>query len=192
MTRLLLEFMRRKRLALNDVALLPPGGGFLLVEMGAWDAAEAQAKAEALARAAQSWPHIRRLRAFALADEAARVWHVRESALGATVFVPGEPDRWEGWEDAAVPPAQLGAYLRELFALMASTAIAARSMATMARAACTCASISISAPRKGCAISASSSIARPIWCSALADRSAASTATARRAPRCCRRCSDRS
>ena len=35
------------------------------------------------------------------------------------VFVPGEPDRWEGWEDAAVPPAQLGAYLRRIAALMA-------------------------------------------------------------------------
>jgi Fe-S oxidoreductase len=35
------------------------------------------------------------------------------------VFVPGEPDRWEGWEDAAVPPVLLGAYLRKLVALMA-------------------------------------------------------------------------
>ena len=42
---MLVDFMRRKRLAVDDVALLPPGGGFLLVEMGAWDAAEAQAKA---------------------------------------------------------------------------------------------------------------------------------------------------
>jgi Fe-S oxidoreductase len=44
---------------------------------------------------------------------------VRESALGATVFVPGEPEGWEGWEDAGVPPARLGDYLRQLTALMA-------------------------------------------------------------------------
>ena len=44
---------------------------------------------------------------------------MRESALGATVFVPGEPEGWEGWDDAGVPPAQLGAYLRKLTALMA-------------------------------------------------------------------------
>jgi Fe-S oxidoreductase len=44
---------------------------------------------------------------------------VRESALGAMVFVPGEPDRWEGWEDAAVPPARLGNYLRAITKLMA-------------------------------------------------------------------------
>jgi FAD/FMN-containing dehydrogenase/Fe-S oxidoreductase len=114
---LLLEFMRRKNLAVADVSLLPPGGGFLLVEMGAWEATEAQAKAEALAQAAQGWAIKPTARIYAAA-EAERVWKVRESALGATVFVPGEPEGWEGWEDAGVPPAQLGAYLRKLFALM--------------------------------------------------------------------------
>jgi FAD/FMN-containing dehydrogenase/Fe-S oxidoreductase len=114
---MLVDFMRRKHLAVEDVALLPPGGGFLLVEMGAWDAAEAQAKAEALAGAAQSWPEAPTARIYT-AEEAARVWYVRECALGAMVFVPDEPDRWEGWEDAAVPPAKLGAYLRRLVALM--------------------------------------------------------------------------
>jgi FAD/FMN-containing dehydrogenase/Fe-S oxidoreductase len=115
---LLVEFMRRKNLAVDDVALLPPGVGFLLVEMGAWNAAEAQAKAEALVRDSQSWPHAPTSRIYSPAD-AARVWYVRESALGAMVFVPGEPDRYEGWEDAAVPSAQLGAYLRGIAALMA-------------------------------------------------------------------------
>ena len=52
-------------------------------------------------------------------EEAASVWYVRESALGAVVFVPGEQDRWEGWEDAAVPPDRLGEYLRGISALMA-------------------------------------------------------------------------
>ena len=51
-------------------------------------------------------------------DEAASVWYVRESALGAVVFVPGEPNRWEGWEDAAVPPEKLGGYLRSISTLM--------------------------------------------------------------------------
>ena len=115
---LLVDFMRRKGLALRDLDRLPPGVGFLLVEMGAWSAEEARARAESLARASQSWPsapvaHI------CAPDEAQAVWHVRESALGAMVFVPGEPDRWEGWEDSAVPPAQLGKYLRAITRLMA-------------------------------------------------------------------------
>jgi FAD/FMN-containing dehydrogenase/Fe-S oxidoreductase len=114
---LLVEFMLRKKLAVDDVKLLPPGGGFLLVEMGAWNAAEAKRKAEALAAAAQSWPEAPRARIYNHED-AERVWKVRESALGATVAVPGEPDRWEGWDDAGIPPAHLGTYLRKLNALM--------------------------------------------------------------------------
>jgi FAD/FMN-containing dehydrogenase/Fe-S oxidoreductase len=115
---MLLDFMRRKNLAVSDVALLPPGGGFLLVEMGAWDAAEAQSKAEALGRAAQAWPEAPTARIYT-AEEAARVWHVRESALGATSFVPGEPEGFEGWDDAGIPPARLGADLRAITSLMA-------------------------------------------------------------------------
>jgi FAD/FMN-containing dehydrogenase/Fe-S oxidoreductase len=115
---LLVDFMRRKGLALRDLDQLPSGVGFLLVEAGAWSAEEARAKADSLARASQSWPsppvaHI------CSPDEAKAVWHVRESALGAMVFVPGEPDRWEGWEDSAVPPARLGNYLRTITRLMA-------------------------------------------------------------------------
>ena len=114
---LLVDFMRRKGLALKELDKLPAGVGFLLVEMGAWTAEEARAKAEEMARASQTWPdapaaHI------CTPEEAASVWKVRDSALGAVVFVPGEPDRWEGWEDAAVPPAQLGNYLRALTELM--------------------------------------------------------------------------
>jgi FAD/FMN-containing dehydrogenase/Fe-S oxidoreductase len=115
---LLLSFMRRKNLAVENVGLLPKGGGFLLVEMGAWTPEEAQSKAEALVRAAQSWPVVPSARIYG-ADEARRVWSVRESALGATVFVPGEPEGWEGWEDAGIPPEHLGAYLRKLTTLMA-------------------------------------------------------------------------
>jgi FAD/FMN-containing dehydrogenase/Fe-S oxidoreductase len=115
---LILEFMRRKGIAPNDLPLLPAGDGYLLVEMGAWDAAEAQSKAEVLARDSRTWPDAPIARIYTK-DEAARVWRVRESALGATVFVPGEPEGWEGWEDAGIPPVHLGAYLRQLFVLMA-------------------------------------------------------------------------
>ncbi len=115
---LLVDFMQRKKLSVDDVALLPSGRGFLLVEMGAWDAAEAQAKAEALIRAAKAWPEAPIARIYNDAD-AARIWHVRDSALGATAFVPGEPERHEGWDDAGIPPAHLGAYLRKLSTLLA-------------------------------------------------------------------------
>ena len=115
---LLVEFMRRKGLALRELDQLPPGLGFLLVEMGAWSSEEARAKAEAVASASQSWPSPP-VACICTPEEAKSVWHVRESALGAMVFVPGEPDRWEGWEDAAVPPERLGSYLRAITRLMA-------------------------------------------------------------------------
>jgi FAD/FMN-containing dehydrogenase/Fe-S oxidoreductase len=115
---MLVDFMRRKGLGLSDLSQLPPGTSFLLVEMGGWSAEEAQSKAETLARAAQSWPTPPVAR-ICTPSEAVSIWRVRDSALGAMVFVPGEPDRWEGWEDAAVPPAQLGNYLRAITALMA-------------------------------------------------------------------------
>ena len=114
----LVDFMMRKQLAVDDVALLPPGNGFLLVEMGGWTAEEAQSQTQALIAASKSWPESSRARTYN-SEDAARVWHVRESGLGATVSVPGEPDRHEGWEDAAVAPEHLGAYLRGLTALMA-------------------------------------------------------------------------
>jgi FAD/FMN-containing dehydrogenase/Fe-S oxidoreductase len=115
---LLVEFMNRKGLAVNDVALLPPGGGFLLVEMGAWDPAEAYDKSAALVQAAQAWKEAPTARIYSHED-AERIWRVRDSSLGATVFVPGEPERWEGWDDAGIPPVNLGTYLRKLTALMA-------------------------------------------------------------------------
>jgi Fe-S oxidoreductase len=114
---MLVDFMRRKGLALEGLDHLPPGGGYLLVEMGAWSAEEARDQAEAIARESQSWPSPPVARICTPA-EAASVWRVRESALGATVFVPGEPERWEGWDDAAVPPAALGNYLRAIKTLM--------------------------------------------------------------------------
>jgi FAD/FMN-containing dehydrogenase/Fe-S oxidoreductase len=114
---LLLDFMRRKNLAVDDVKLLPTGRGFLLCEFGGDSPEEATRMADALVKGASSFNRIPGIARYS-SEEAVRIWKVRESALGATVFVPGEESGWEGWEDSAVPPDKLGAYLRELFALI--------------------------------------------------------------------------
>jgi FAD/FMN-containing dehydrogenase/Fe-S oxidoreductase len=112
---MLVDFMLRKHLAVDDVTLLPEGRGHLLVEFGGWSEEDAEAQVGRFLQAITATPAtVRRY----TVTEAPRVWHVRESALGSTVFVPGEPHGWEGWEDAAVPPQQLGSYLRQLFALL--------------------------------------------------------------------------
>ena len=114
---LLVDFMHIKNLVVEDVKLLPGGRGFLLCEFGADSAEEVDAMADAFAGAAACFDQKPTMARYS-AEEAARVWKVREAGLGASVFVPGQPSGWEGWEDSAVPPAMLGRYLRELFAVI--------------------------------------------------------------------------
>ncbi len=112
---LLVDFMLRKNLVVEDVKLLPAGRGFLLCEFGGDSPADVDQQVAGLLTAIEQWalrPTVGRY----TEGEAARVWRVREAALGASVFVPGEAQSgWEGWEDSAVPPAVLGNYLRDLF-----------------------------------------------------------------------------
>ena len=114
---LLVDFMLRKNLLVDDVKLLPPGGGFLLCEFGADSPEDVDRMASTLIDATKRFDHVPSVALYS-PDEAERVWRVRESGLGACVFVPGEKNGCEGWEDSAVPPELLGAYLRELFGLI--------------------------------------------------------------------------
>src|SRR5580704_3379726 len=111
---LLLDALRRKQKALADLPLLPEGRGFLLVEFGGATQAEADERAAALALSLKTIAQAR----IYTKPEAARVWAIRESGLGATAFIPGIGTGWEGWEDAAVDPTLLGSYLRNIVALM--------------------------------------------------------------------------
>jgi FAD/FMN-containing dehydrogenase/Fe-S oxidoreductase len=114
----LVDFIRRKGLALENLKILPENcRGFLLVEFGMDDADAVDAHARRFAEEAKHLEGVREAR-HCDGEEAKRIWNIREQALGATVFVPGEPSSWEGWEDAAVPPAKLGSYLRGLRTLM--------------------------------------------------------------------------
>jgi FAD/FMN-containing dehydrogenase/Fe-S oxidoreductase len=116
---LLVGYTRRKGINSEGLALLPEGGGWLIVEFGANTAAEAESQAatlmQTLARGPRP-PHIR----LCSKQQAKRVWEVRESALGVTSHVAGEPFNWEGWEDSAVAPEKLSSYLRDLRQLFAA------------------------------------------------------------------------
>lgn len=114
---LLIDAMRAKHKLLEDLCLLPAGRGFLLVEFGGATQAEANQQARLLVANLDHLPGKPESRIYTT-DEAARVWRIRESGLGATAFIPGQPMRWEGWEDAAVDPAKEGSYLRAISALM--------------------------------------------------------------------------
>lgn len=114
----ILEGMRRKGLQRDRGAPLPPGGAWLLVEFGGDHEQEARDRAAACAALAQRLGPGIHGRVCADPGEARAIWRVRESALGASAFVPGEPDTWEGWEDAAVAPDRLADYLRGLRRLL--------------------------------------------------------------------------
>ncbi|HZY63079.1 MAG TPA: FAD-binding and (Fe-S)-binding domain-containing protein [Edaphobacter sp.] len=113
----LLDALRQKHKLLDDLELLPEGEGFLLMEFGADSQEDADRQAREFSEALKNFEAKPSCRIYTKA-EAPRVWHIRESGLGATAVVPGKPMRWEGWEDAAVDPAREGSYLRAINELM--------------------------------------------------------------------------
>jgi FAD/FMN-containing dehydrogenase/Fe-S oxidoreductase len=110
----LIEGMRKKHLHPENIKLLPGGGGWLLVEFGSETKHEAIDQARALMEEMGKKDHAPAMKLFDNPQQARQIWQVRESGLGASTFVPGEKLKWEGWEDAAVPPDKLGNYLRDL------------------------------------------------------------------------------
>ncbi len=110
----LLEDMALVGLHERDLSLMPDGHGFLLVEFGGDTKEEADAKAEALIAAAKKHSGLVGSKLYDDPPAEQHVWEVREAGLGATAFIPGKPDTYEGWEDSAVPPERVGDYLRAL------------------------------------------------------------------------------
>ncbi|GAA4776426.1 FAD-binding and (Fe-S)-binding domain-containing protein [Streptomyces sanyensis] len=94
---------------------LPRGGAWLFAETGGDTPAGARAAAAALVSAADA------LDAAVVADPAGQraLWRVREDAAGTATRMADGTEAWPGWEDCAVPPARLGAYLRDFRELLA-------------------------------------------------------------------------
>jgi FAD/FMN-containing dehydrogenase/Fe-S oxidoreductase len=97
--------------------MLPEGEGWLMVEFGADKKQDALDLAKQAMESFKRHPHAPAMKLFSDREEMQHMWNVRESALGTTAFVPGQPNTWEGWEDSAVAPDKLSGYLRELRAL---------------------------------------------------------------------------
>ncbi|HZR37544.1 MAG TPA: FAD-binding and (Fe-S)-binding domain-containing protein [Nevskia sp.] len=114
----LIEFMKRKHLHPRDRELLPPGGGWLLTEFGGGSREESDERARRLMRHLRKLKDAPQMKLFDDRAEEQHLWKVRESGLGATAYVPGERITHEGWEDAAVPPQHVGAYLRDFKQLL--------------------------------------------------------------------------
>jgi FAD/FMN-containing dehydrogenase/Fe-S oxidoreductase len=89
---------------------LPAGSGWLFAELDADGApvADVIGAANALASRVVTDP-----------AEAAALWRIREDGAGLAARTGGTHGAHAGWEDAAVPPERLGAYLRDFEALLA-------------------------------------------------------------------------
>ncbi|MFF6833018.1 MULTISPECIES: FAD-linked oxidase C-terminal domain-containing protein [unclassified Streptomyces] len=92
-----------------DAVGLPRGGAWLFVEV------DGEGAARRLVRAADA------VDAAVVRDPAGQraLWRIREDAAGTATRALGGGEAWPGWEDCAVPPARLGAYLREFRSLLA-------------------------------------------------------------------------
>lgn len=95
---------------------LPKGRAWLFAEIAGDDRGEVLDRARALAQARLG------LESMVVEDSAAaaRLWRIREDGAGLAGRAPSGRPAWPGWEDAAVPPEQLGSYLARFDELVAS------------------------------------------------------------------------
>jgi FAD/FMN-containing dehydrogenase/Fe-S oxidoreductase len=110
----LIDHMKRKGLEKEDIKILPRGHGWLVVEFGDFDDEALKRQITKFRESVKLFKEQPDLVVLEDANQQKRIWKIREDGLGATARVPGERETWEGWEDSAVAPAQLGSYLREL------------------------------------------------------------------------------
>ncbi len=104
------------------VPALPEGEGWLLVEVGApgEDVTTSLERARALCADSAAIDTV----VYPPGDQASALWRIRADGAGLGGRTPpdgaggGDQQAWPGFEDAAVPPDNLGAYLRDFTALM--------------------------------------------------------------------------
>src|SRR6185437_4793311 len=111
---LLIGYMKKKNLDVEDLPLLPKGKAWLLVEFGGDSKKETDDKGRKLMEELKKEDNAPTMSLFDDQEQENKLWEVRKAGLGATAWVPGEPTTEEGWEDSAVPPEKVGEYLRDL------------------------------------------------------------------------------
>jgi FAD/FMN-containing dehydrogenase/Fe-S oxidoreductase len=106
--------VRRRAIA----AGLPEGAAWLLVEMAGGGAELAARAARSVVADLAAWDA--RFSSSLVTDSAAQgvLWRCRRDGTGLATRRADGAEAWGGWEDAAVPPERLGAYLRGLDALL--------------------------------------------------------------------------
>ncbi|HEY3336013.1 MAG TPA: FAD-binding and (Fe-S)-binding domain-containing protein [Candidatus Limnocylindrales bacterium] len=104
--------------AWTDPGLLPPGGAWLLVEVGGDDAGAVRDHAARLAAAIGRGVGSSGTRLLQDPAQQHVLWAVREDGAGRAARLPDGTPAWPGFEDAAVPPDRLASYLGALHGLL--------------------------------------------------------------------------
>ncbi|WP_283135004.1 FAD-binding and (Fe-S)-binding domain-containing protein [Rhizohabitans arisaemae] len=92
---------------------LPDGRAWLFAEL-AGPAEELPDAGSALVAAARTANGFSGVEVVEDPGRARSLWRIREDGVGLATRLPDGSEAWPGWEDAAVPPDRLGAYLRGL------------------------------------------------------------------------------
>ena len=109
-----------RNLRQREVALLPEGRAWLLIELAAAEEAPHNDHCLAFEQTMIDSPTVVSVKSVIDSTEVTDIWSIREQGASATALAlnPGDTDPVVGWEDTAVDPMQLGDYLRELAALV--------------------------------------------------------------------------
>ncbi|WP_052428183.1 FAD-binding and (Fe-S)-binding domain-containing protein [Actinopolyspora erythraea] len=111
----LVDVVRDRNPSSPALSLLPEARSWLLVETGGTDQDTARQAAETIAN---SFGTRATTAVHTDPRHMAALWKIREEGSGYATRMADGSERWSGWEDAAVPPRNLGAYLREFDELL--------------------------------------------------------------------------
>ena len=103
----------------DSVRGLPAGNAWLYVDLDGADAAEVEDKAARLLAALGDLGRVKEGRIVADPADRTALWRVREDGAGLATRLASGDESWGGWEDAAVAPENLSAYLGDLNSLLA-------------------------------------------------------------------------
>ncbi|MDX3000127.1 FAD-binding and (Fe-S)-binding domain-containing protein [Kribbella solani] len=115
------ELVDRLPAEVRDAAVsagLPPGNAWLLVEVGADDEPAAAGAARTMLEELRDSGSPATASLVTDPKAQAVLWRCRTDAAGLATRRADGAEAWGGWEDAAVPPERLGAYLRGLDGLL--------------------------------------------------------------------------
>jgi FAD/FMN-containing dehydrogenase/Fe-S oxidoreductase len=110
----------RARRGPDSVTGLPDGRAWLYVELDGGDEAEVATRAADLLHTLKTSGRMRDGTVVEGEDQRRSLWRVREDGAGLAARLVDGGESWPGWEDAAVAPENLPAYLRDFRALLSA------------------------------------------------------------------------